>query len=487
MQDFLTTSALALFPIVAACLFALQPFNRAAMLTVLLAQLLLPVGAVIKFEQIPQFDKSSIPSLCLIVGCAATGRLRFRSPKGISLIGIFAVMFLFGPVITSEFNGEPLQYGPLRLPGVGLYDAVSALMTSVITLTPYFVGRELLRDEADNGEILRLMVISMLAYSIPLLIEVRLSPQFHYWFYGYYPSMFAQSIRDGGFRPMVFMGHGLVLAHFTLLAFLSAMAFWRIRKSVIRISPRVKSNFRLVATYLGVVLFFCKTLGASLYGLFLSPIILFASAKIQMRVAVIFVFLTLLYPTMRYLDVVPTENLVELANSFSPERGESLGFRFYNERLLLNHAIKKPYFGWGRFGRNRVYDEDTGKDLTLTDGEWIIVLGQFGAIGFIAEFGLLCMAVFRAAAALRFAQSEREKILLSVLALMVAASIFDLLPNAFLEPWTWLIAGALLGRAEALLARRTIAAKLPTATDGFNQFEPRLQIEKRLKPISDRT
>ena len=31
-----------------------------------------------------------------------------------------------------------------------------------------------------------------------------MSPQLHYWFYGYYPSDFNQYMRDGGFRPMVF-------------------------------------------------------------------------------------------------------------------------------------------------------------------------------------------------------------------------------------------------------------------------------------------
>ena len=117
-------------------------------------------------------------------------------------------------------------------------------------------------------------------------------------------------------------------------------------------------------------------------------------------------------------------------------------------------------FGWGRWGRSRIYDE-WGNDIGVTDGRWIITLGQFGIFGFLAEFGLLALTVFRAASALRFAESERDSVFLGALALIIAINMIDLLPNASLSPWTWLLAGALLGRAEALrgaarqLRRRT--------------------------------
>jgi len=89
--------------------------------------------------------------------------------------------------------------------------------------------------------------------------------------------------------------------------------------------------------------------------------------------------------------------------------------------------------------------------------------GQFGIFGFVAEFGLLSIGVFRAAAALRFAQSKAERLSLSSLALIVSINILDLLPNAGLIPWTWLLTGALVGRAEALSSvlqkRRQLGSK----------------------------
>lgn len=46
-----------------------------------------------------------------------------------------------------------------------------------------------------------------------------------------------------------------------------------------------------------------------------------------------------------------------------------------------------------------------------------------------------------------------------VVALILAFNLADLLPNATLVPLTWLVAGALLGQAEALaLARRQAKA-----------------------------
>ena len=58
--------------------------------------------------------------------------------------------------------------------------------------------------------------------------------------------------------------------------------------------------------------------------------------------------------------------------------------------------------------------------------------------------------MFRAASTLRFAETERDSVFLGALALIIAINMIDLLPNAPLSQWTWLLAGALLGRAEAL-------------------------------------
>jgi hypothetical protein len=79
-------------------------------------------------------------------------------------------------------------------------------------------------------------------------------------------------------------------------------------------------------------------------------------------------------------------------------------------------------------------------------------MGTWGLVGFFSMFGLLVLTVFRAAAALRFASTREEAAYLAALALIVAINMVDLLPNSSISPWTWLLAGALLGRAESLHA-----------------------------------
>ncbi len=97
-----------------------------------------------------------------------------------------------------------------------------------------------------------------------------------------------------------------------------------------------------------------------------------------------------------------------------------------------------------------MYDDESGNDVSVTDGRWIITMGQFGFIGFLAEFGLLALSIVRAASALKYTETMQDEVFLAALALIVAINMIDLLPNSSISPWTWLLAGALLGRAEAL-------------------------------------
>jgi hypothetical protein len=170
-----------------------------------------------------------------------------------------------------------------------------------------------------------------------------------------------------------------------------------------------------------------------------------------MRAACVLVIIALAYPLLRVADLIPTTSILEIAGAVDTDRADSLRSRFFEEHLLLDHTWERPWFGWGRFGRGRVYDFD-GTDISTTDGWWINVLADSGLFGFFSNFGLLALAVFRAATALKFAPTIREKEYLAAITLILAVNIFDLLPNSPISPWTWLLVGSLLGRAEALRA-----------------------------------
>lgn len=436
--------ALLAWPIVAAVLFATRPFREATIWTILGGYLLLPVGTIIKFEMIPAFDKNSVPNLVALVGCIVVAGRVPRLIRRFGLPDILILMLLVSPFITSALNTDDIRVGDIILPGVGYYDGGSALLSQFIFFIPFLLARHFLRSAEDTVLLLRVLVIAGLAYSLPMLFEVRMSPQLHTWIYGYFPHSFLQQYRDGGFRPVVFLGHGLVVAFFCMTTVLAATALWRTNTRIAKIPPAG------VAAYLGVVLVFCRSLGALTYGVVLAPLVRWATPRTQFRVAVVLAAIALSYPMLRTMDLVPTRFLLETASSVSADRAQSLGVRFENEDILLAHAHERKWFGWGRFGRNRVYDEESGRDVSITDGRWIIMLGTFGVFGFLAEFGLLALAVFRAASALRFAEEPADRVYLAALGVIVAINMIELLPNSTFSPWTWLLAGALLGRAEAL-------------------------------------
>jgi hypothetical protein len=441
---------LLIWPVVALFLYSKLPPSQATVWTILGAYLLLPVHAEIKVAGVPAFDKSSIPNLAALICCVLfAGRLP-KIFRGFGVAEVLIIILLVSPFITSMLNSDDIRIGITFLPGVGAYDALSAAVAQFIFMAPFFLGRQFLRKPEDNAEILRVMTIAGLVYSLPMLFEVRMSPQLHTWIYGYFPHSFEQQMRDGGFRPVVFLGHGLLVAFFTMTTTVAAAALWRTRTRVGGIPTGG------IVGYLSLVLVLCKTASSLIYVALLAPLVRWAPPRTQLRVACVLASVTLAYPMLRVADLVPTRSILEAANTISADRARSLGVRFDNEDQLLERAWERPWFGWGRFGRNRVYKGWNGGDSSITDGTWIITLGTFGMVGFVAEFGLLALAVFRAAMALKFAQTARESVYLGTLALIVSINTIDLLPNSTISPWTWLLVGALLGRAEALftLARQ---------------------------------
>jgi hypothetical protein len=446
-QNLTTTAAAALliWPIVALILYQTKPAVQATLWTILGAQLLLPVDAAFKLPGVPQFDKVAIGNIAALVGCLvfAKGKLRVFSKFGIVEALIF--LFIFSPFVTSVLNGDVVDLNNGAIPSLGYYDGLSALVGQCLILIPYILGRSFFGREETTRQVLSTFVTAGLIYSIPILFEIRFSPQLHGWLYGYFPSEWYQEVKDGGFRPVVFMGHGITASVFTVATVIAATAIWRTqpRFGALPSGP--------VFGYLATVLVLSRSLGSTLYGLFLAPAVRFASPRIQIRIAVLLALFALGYPLLRTMDLVPTTWILDTAAIVSADRSLSLQTRFEQEQQLMFRALQRPAFGWGRWGRGRIYDAN-GRDISITDGRWVITLGQYGLLGFIAEFGLLAISVFRSSAALDRIQSMRGRIFLGATTLIVAISMIDLLPNSTLMPWTFLLAGALLSRSENEIA-----------------------------------
>ena len=434
-------AALLSWTILAVALYLLRPAIQATIWTLIGAQMFLPVGTVIKFEMIPAFDKSTVPNLCILFGCiVAKGRGLRPSRWGVLTI-LLVCLYLVAPVFSVFGNGTPIFAGNHILPAADFYNAGSAVIGRFLLLIPFLVGREFFRSVDDVREVLKTMVVAAVAYSFLVMFELRFSPQLHIWLYGYSPTDYVQALRGDGYRPMVFMGHGLTLSFFLSIAAIAA--------SVLASVPQVPSSaiYPALAGYLFIVLALCKSFGATLYAVVVLPIIKWVSPRGQVFIAASLIAISLCYPVLRYLDLFPTNVIVQVVAEISAERAESIKVRFDNEDQLLARASERALFGWGGYGRNRIYD-DSGHDISITDGQWIATMGNYGILGFLVEFGLLALGVIKVASRFRSVGNSVDRIFLAGLSLMIAINVVELLPNSTLMPLTWFLTGTLLGVAE---------------------------------------
>jgi hypothetical protein len=441
--------ALIAWPLIS--VFFFKRFDRitATFCTIVGGLLLLPVKVEIDFPMVPPFDKSSISVL------SALFCLRFVTKQRIRLLPVtraeklLTILLLVVPIITVYNNQESVtRIDGLFLAGLTYHDAASDIIRRYLLLIPFIIGVLIVRSLEDQVSIFKLATIAGLAYTLPILFEVRMSPQLHDWIYGFFPSDFGQQKRYGGFRPVVFLGHGLEVAIFMVISLATAAALWREK-----IMIRNFSNTAIVV-FLFAILVLCKSAGALILGVLLLIAFRVLKYKLQMTGAISVISLFLLYPLLTIGDMIPHQALLDWISGIDPERSESLQFRFYHEAGLVEHAREKLYFGWGGWGRNEL----TSK--TVTDGAWIIFLGRYGLIGFLAIGGLAWLAVWKGYRSLSITSDLKTKNLIAMHALIVSVIFIDQLPNASWNMWTWFLTGALVGRTIGL---REEAANARTA------------------------
>jgi hypothetical protein len=449
--------------IVGAILFHKQKIPAALAWTVIAGYLFLPTRAEIDLPILPPFNKTLVPSLIAGIMCfiftnkqraikvTSHSSLRAGSPLGISVtalkgfiprsrIGFLLVISLvLSAVITGILNNDRIVIGGRALHGLTYYDALSFGLAAAVLLLPFLLGRKFLASPKDHLILLYVLSLAGFIYTFFALFEIRMSPQLNTWIYGFFPHSFAQHYRGGGFRPVVFLEHGLWLGIFLAASFLATLGLWRSKKG------NDRGLLLFVAIWVAMTFVLSKNFGALLITVVLAPLILLFKVRIQMIAAAIIATTILFYPIVRGANVLPLDNIISTVKQVSEERAGSLKYRFDNEDILLDRANERPLFGWAGWGRSRVYDEYSGSDTSTTDGAWIIILGIGGWARYFTEFGLLTIPILLLA--LR-AKKLKITIATSALCLILCANLVDLIPNATLTPVTWLIAGALMGRLE---------------------------------------
>ena len=432
-----------LWPLVSLVVFRKLSLPLAIIVTILGGFLLLPENTALNLPGIPSLDKRSIPALtALILAMAFADRATLPArpaslfPKNPAILFLITAL-VFGAVMTVLTNTDPLRYGMLSLPGLRLYDAGSAVARAILMILPLLLARRYLAAPEAQLVLLQALCVAALGYSLLALFEVRMSPQLNNWVYGFFPHSWIQHVRGGAFRPVVFLQHGLVLGIFLCMAILATLA-------LVRLDRRRRGKLLLAAVWLFGTLILSRNLGALFITLALVPVVLLLGARGQLLAAAIISGVFLAYPVARTSQALPIAQVVQLAEEIDPDRASSFVTRLDNEEQLLAKASERALFGWGGWGRSRVYDA-AGRDITIADGAWVITLGVSGWTGYVARYGLLTLPIF-----LLLLRRRREGYGLetSALAVLLAANLVDLVPNSANTPLTWLVAGALWGRLE---------------------------------------
>jgi len=438
------------WPVVAAVLFILLPLETAAAWSLLGGYFLLPSGFKVDPPLLPPIDKSSVTILSTLVLCLAKGSPRPRHSPGFFL-PLAAAAYVLAPIGASFGNSYELHIGSsLSLPGFYLLDGVKGAADNLVYVFALYLGLRFLSNSAGQRAILKTLVVVVLLYSLPMLFELRFSPQLHRLVYGYSQSDFLQQVRWGGYRPTVFLAQGLQLALLVTMALIAACTLARCRLKLFRLPAS------LSATYLVPELALCKTLGAAIYAAALAPLAMFARPSTSIKVASVVMLLVCGYPALRTQQLIPVDRVLGAAKSVSADRADSFATRIQNETALMEKANQKPLFGWGGWGRNRVFDAAYSKDITITDGGWIITFGSAGWFGYLGLFGMFAIPVLRLNRFVKHLGRE-EALMAAGLALMLAANIADMVPNANLMPLTFVLAGSIARRVSATRGARGLA------------------------------
>ena len=200
--------------------FFRMPPRKAVLFSVIGGVLFLPM-AKYKIPLLHYFDKTSAIALGIYLGGILSSQRR-KYPINIGSYDLPIVIWcLLSPMITSLTNGLGFADGIYNIIGNSIKWGIF-----------YWAGRRYFRDKDALREITIAIIIGGLIYVPLILFELRMSPQLSNIFYGFFPHSWRQHVRYGGYRPIVFMQHGLMVSLWMNSAFI--MSFWLWKNKAIK-------------------------------------------------------------------------------------------------------------------------------------------------------------------------------------------------------------------------------------------------------------
>ncbi len=427
--------------------------HRAVIASVALSWMFLPQFAF-QLPGLPDYGREGAMAFGLLAGSLLFANQDWKS---------FRVSFFDLPVLTYIAVAVPTSVTN----GLGAADGISLALERFLAYgVPWFVGRVHFRDAESLRELVLGFFLAGLLYAPFLVFEIIMSPQLHRMFYGFHPHDFSQSVRGGGFRPVVFLSHGLATAMWTTASVLAGFALLRGSWFQERFP-----SFRRFLWPVAIVMFFLLVASRSKGALFLclaGITILYLPNKLRALALMGLLILPPAYMITRASGVWDGQNLIELAGKAAgSERAGSLSYRLYNEEMLVDKAMERPVFGWGRYQRSFVRDEE-GELISVPDGMWVLVLGQDGVVGLAAATLIYLLPVLLFLRALPPRSWKNKKLTpLIFIPLFLLLTMVDNLFNDMFTPMAILAGGSLTGWYLFGAVRQVSTEGVSTAQSNF--------------------
>lgn len=414
---------------------------------------------------LPRYSKWAAVAVPVLLGIACFDRQRLKGLRPRLADGPMLLFCLSG-FASSVSNG------------LGIADGLSEALSAVITWAlSYLIGRIYLTDTSAWRSMIAAILMGGLMYVPFCLTEIMLSPQWHNWIYGYHQHSFLQTMRDGGYRPMVFMQHGLMLSFWMTVSTLVAGVLWYegTIRSYFTVPISVCCLMLLTTTIL------CKSTGAMIL-LVVGVIILVLCrvTKLPRLLLMVIVCFPPLHVMARVTQFLPREVQCNFTSALGfEEKVGSMRARLIQEDLFSAHALRQPVFGWGGWMRNFPTDPVTGKRLTRgLDGYWTMVISEKGLFGLTAFLAMFTVPILFALWRITLPEQPRTKFSETFLPIVILELFFiECIPNGMLNPVYIVLLGGLASMpyAPALRTERT-------STDASLKQRRHLGVRRALYP-----
>lgn len=460
MSSLVTIILLGWAPVVLS-LFSVLPSRRAVLIGYLLAWLFLPMAGVGAGGAL-DYNKMTATSLGVLAGMLLldTKRLFTFRPGWIDLPMVIWTAAKFASSMSN---------------GLGAYDGASAAAYHLIQWgLPWLFGRLYFNDLASARELAAGLAFGGLVYVPLCLFEVKMSPVLHSLVYGFHQHQWAQAKRYGGWRPTVFMQHGLMVAMWMCMTGLTA--FWLWFSGAAKRLAGLPITWCVAAILVTAVL--CKSAGP-LALLLVGIGVLVIARQLRWRMLLWCVVLASpLYMAVRLSSSVSIMDLLDWKTFADQDRIQSLQTRVNSENQLIAAGWHRPLLGFrGWFAARPYFDP---KVTVIPDAYWTIEFTETGLLGLagltLALLGPSAM-LLRRTPQNRLFSAEFAQVL--VLALVPPLFMVDNLFNAMINPLFVMTAGA-VGSIAVSVARY---GQQPLVVAGDGAPAPRMASRRTLLAV----